>query len=294
MTWYPAKRTTLTGEEAARVFAAVLPEVLGLEPTADQLAVVLGQSAGETGNWQSMFGWNFGNQKVSTSKPLELQDFQTLRISEILNGKEVFFAPEGQLAYKGGPVVGQVWAVPPGHPQTRFKWYPTAEAGARSWAELLTWTRYTRSRAALETGDPAAFSRALKLDGYYTASESLYTKLLVDRANNYRPAAERAVRNSEVAKLSSGTYQFRTNPEDIILVEAGAVDLPGVLIREADPQGGSAVLWEMQLEEDWTPPMAYRALMQGLTRTDGPGLGTALLVGGLAVAGLLAFKRARK
>lgn len=294
MTWHPAKKTTLTGEEAAALFLAVVPQVLGFTPGARQLACIVGQSAGETGNWTSMFGWNFGNSKVSALKPLEQQDYQNLRISEILNGQEVYFAPEGELSGKGGTVVGTVYPVPPGHPQTRFRWFPTPEAGARHWCELLTWPRYARSLQALKTGDPAAFAQALKSDGYYTASLSLYTKLLVERFNKYLPACEAATEKRPMGKLSAGLWEFKTGRDasEIMAIEDGAIDVPGALVREADPDGVS-VRWEMQLDEDWTPPDAYRARMRGLRRLDGMGWG-ALMVGGLVVAGAAWWLKGRK
>lgn len=69
----------------------------GREPTTEELALLLAHSAGETGRWRSMYGWNYG--------------FTTT------NG-------------------GADWFALPGNP-LKFKWFADAPTGARDWLSTL-------------------------------------------------------------------------------------------------------------------------------------------------------------
>ena len=51
-------------------------------------------------------------------------------------------------------------------------------AGARDYLDELQ-RRFAKSWGAVLAGDPAAFSHALRLQGYYTAPEASYTKTLL-------------------------------------------------------------------------------------------------------------------
>lgn len=89
---------TLQAPGAARAqIVASFNDVAGRDPTSEELGLLLAHSAGETGRWRSMYGWNYG-----------------------------FVTTTG----------GHEWFVLPGNP-LRFRWYPDAPTGCRDWLETL-------------------------------------------------------------------------------------------------------------------------------------------------------------
>lgn len=78
-------------------------------------------------------------------------------VSEIIGGREIFFRP---------PERGST-----------FRAFGDVLEGVRFYLEFLH-GRFLTAWPALSQGDPTAFAHALKLRGYYTASEELYRKTL--------------------------------------------------------------------------------------------------------------------
>jgi flagellum-specific peptidoglycan hydrolase FlgJ len=127
------------------------------------------QSALETGHWESIHWYNFGNVKRKVGKPWTM-----FRCNEVIDGKTVWFNPP--------------------HPQTHFRAYADANDGAEEYVRFLAIdttpdngrpNRYARAWYAAENDDPIAFSQELSKAGYYTAAESRYTKTLVSCFNRY-------------------------------------------------------------------------------------------------------------
>lgn len=179
MGWLPALRTPLTPREAAQALA----DASGLRGAA--LALAIAQSALETDQWGKIWRFNFGNLKATAG-----QDFQTLKTNERINGRLVWFAPEGQLDGPNGKVVGERWGVPPGHPQTRFAAYPSAQAGARGWWALLNRPRYAAALRELKAGQARAFALEASRAGYYTGKPEEYSAGLVALQRQFRPLAD--------------------------------------------------------------------------------------------------------
>lgn len=92
-----ADATPQTLGAARTQVAASYLEVTGQEPSPEALAMLLAHSAGETGRWKKMRGWNYG--------------FVTT-----LGGHDWF-------KLEGNPLL--------------FKWYPSAADGCRDWLETI-------------------------------------------------------------------------------------------------------------------------------------------------------------
>jgi len=158
------KLTQLSPSEAAAALAAAYQQLVGSPASQPILALLLAQSALETGNWKKIHNFNFGNQKASTSYPLIVQ----FRCSEIVNGAEKFFDPPA--------------------PECNFRAYETASAGA------LDYLRVLHSRPhwwqGLQTEDPSAFVDALATPPrYFTANPALYKSALTSLFVQYGPLA---------------------------------------------------------------------------------------------------------
>lgn len=166
-----------------RSACVALPQV-GRDPGDMALAVFMAQIALETGRGKSCHGWNLGN--IKASEDYEGQ-YSCFRCNEIIQGKVQWFDPD-----TGG------FAVPPGHPQTRFRAYEDAPglkpASVRASCEyiafLATRSRYAKAWQAALAGDPAAYVHELKLAGYFTAAEAPYAKAVVSLVNVYLPSVQ--------------------------------------------------------------------------------------------------------
>ena len=96
-TQHSADRTPQAPAAARTQIAASYREVTGQEPSPEALAMLMAHSAGETGRWRKMSGWNYG--------------FVTT-----LGGHDWFELPPNPL---------------------KFKWYGSAPEGCRDWLETI-------------------------------------------------------------------------------------------------------------------------------------------------------------
>jgi len=167
-TYVETKRTHCTREEMAKAMHWALG---GRNVTVVGLGMA--QWALETGRGASMYNWGVGNIKASTT----YDGMYCSRLcNEVIGGKLVWFAPEGQLSGKGGQVVGQRYEVPPGHPQTHFRAYPNLFVGTEDYVEFLKRPRFAKAFTAMLSGNAGSFVGELKRAGYFTAAEEPYRK----------------------------------------------------------------------------------------------------------------------
>lgn len=71
-----------------------------------------------------------------------------------------------------------------GHPQTRFRAFPTLEAGVERYLKLLQ-ERWPKAWVAIEQGNPENFVHQLAINDYFTANEEAYTKEVRRRFDLY-------------------------------------------------------------------------------------------------------------
>lgn len=166
-------KTPLTFEDALVRLRQGIHVATGDKPSDAALALALGKTALETGRWQSMWNWNWGNVKSGDTYE---GMYTCFACNEVLNGRVVWFAPEGQLTARGGEVTGLAWSVPPGHPMTRFRAYANGYDGAQQYVDFVANGRYRDAWARLLDGDPAGYVHELRKKGYFTADEATYLK----------------------------------------------------------------------------------------------------------------------
>ena len=177
-----AEKTPLTFEGAAAVMRNALARQLGGRPALPVLALALAKTAFETARWQSIWNNNWGNVKAGETYE---GTYCCYACNEVLASGLKWFIPEGELDKKGGIVVGKVWLVPPGHPQTRFRAYPDADEGARRYVEFVAGGRYRDAWAMLLLGDAKSYVHELKRKGYFTADEATYARGVMSLQNEF-------------------------------------------------------------------------------------------------------------
>jgi hypothetical protein len=159
------KLTPLTREQAARALTAAYQQLTGALPTTGATALLLAQSALETGNWQKIHNFNFGNAKAGVDYPLIVQ-FRCSEVDE--HGAEHFFDP------------------PDSH--CNFRAYTDAAGGALDYLKVLhnrpSWWQ------ALHTENPSTFVDALATPPkYFTANPATYKQTLTTLFEAFRPLA---------------------------------------------------------------------------------------------------------
>lgn len=177
----PDEITSVPFEEARKIAVAGLKSLTGKEPDDKVTALVLAKVTLESGRkgttlLTSCHQGNVGNIKAGE----DYNGMYTLyACNEIINGVVEWFAPEGKLAGKHGPVVSELHLLPPegfGHPQCRFRAYANVVDGLYEYLDFIWREKYRDARDALLTGNPIAYVHALKLKGYFTADETSYAR----------------------------------------------------------------------------------------------------------------------
>jgi hypothetical protein len=152
-------------------------------PSARSMAGAFGQLRLESGNGLKVRGFNFHNEKKSSTWEGEYQQYACT---------EIFDARMTALAHKLGPCADKQWRdgplrlvlLPEQHPWSAFVAFESAEEGLKRYIDLLAANdRYAKAWTALYRGDWAAFAHELHAAGYYTADETQYTTGLVSIAN---------------------------------------------------------------------------------------------------------------
>lgn len=146
-------------------------------PNPDSIRVLMAQWALETGWGKSMWCYNIGNAK---SRPGDGYDHCFFRCNEILSRRTAErLAKESSLAtitkYRDDGLC-VVW-FDPKHRYCRFRAFRDLFDGTYDHLKMLV-TIFDESWKYVEAGDPAEYSRALKRQGYYTADERQYTRVL--------------------------------------------------------------------------------------------------------------------
>lgn len=169
------KLTPCTAADVLRAFRSALETLTGKTPSNAQLAVLVAQSALETGRWRSIHCWNFGNVKAGPDYEWLYCQF---RCNEVINGHVEWFDPP--------------------HPQCNFRAFTSIDTGALAHLRFLSGLkRYAGAWKAAEQGDPAAFVHALKLAGYFTADETPYRRSVVSLFNEYMRLLANEPRDTE-------------------------------------------------------------------------------------------------
>ena len=189
LTYVARKQTPLTFEQARDALETALGNAIGGPPTVRTLALALAHTALETGRWKSLYNYNWGNIKAlkGYDGPYTCLGSLAKPVSEILDdGEEHWFTPEGEVTGPNGTRIGETYSVPPGHPQTRFRAYPDAAAGAARYVSLLsTNVRYALAWQELLKGNGSAFIDELARAVYFTANKTKYKDTVLSLEREY-------------------------------------------------------------------------------------------------------------
>lgn len=170
----PNRLTPLDASEAGPVLFAAYAVLTGKQPSDAVGALLLAQSALETGNWQKIHNYNFGNIKARADYPQIVQ----FRCSEVLNGVEQFFDPPD--------------------PHCNFRAYSNATDGAVDYMKVLHSQPHWWQ--GLHTGDPSAYVDAIATPPkYFTANPATYKRTLTALFNQFRPLATAVLRSRQPA-----------------------------------------------------------------------------------------------
>src|SRR3954462_11037643 len=161
-TLIPEKLTQLEAADVARAFRAAFVRSFAHEPSARTLAILMAQSALESGRWRSLHCYNFANVKASeTYEGL----YCLYRCNEIIDGKVEWFDPP--------------------NPQCRFRAFEDADSGAYAYLVFLLRPRFKPAWDKAIEGDPIGFVGALKEHGFFTAAEEPYRRAVVSLMSEY-------------------------------------------------------------------------------------------------------------
>lgn len=171
--------TTIAFSEAVPLMRWALGEQLGHPPTDSALALALAKVWLETGRGRHCWNHNWGNVKAGPQYP----DWYTcITLNEVLGGKLVWFAPEGELTAapsRGGKLKGAPIAVPDGHPQTRMRAHPNHTDGVDCYVDFVAHGRYHAAWQELLLGHAESYVHQLKAACYFTADEGAYCRGVV-------------------------------------------------------------------------------------------------------------------
>lgn len=226
--YVPPKRTLLDFDAAAQAMSSALAAVLGEQPSRPTLALALGKTALETGRFSSCWNGNWGNIKASEKYE---GMYTCIVLNEVIGGKVQWFAPEGRLT--GNPAKGGVLAgdpadagrsVPPGHPQTRMRAFPTPSDGALDYVRFVAGGRYAEAWKLLLQGDARGYVHALKTAGYFTAPEEDYAKGVLSLQKEFIAKLERSAPPPEVPVPPVEVVREWLSEQDSALLEAALAD----------------------------------------------------------------------
>jgi hypothetical protein len=185
--------------ELSEALSKAWKDVTEKSPSNSSLAVLLAQSALETGHWQSCRAFNLGNAKAG---PSWHGDFCFYAADEIVSTAQAARAYADRNPRTDGIQGHDVELRPladgrvqvtlhPDHAWCRFRAFSSLEEGARDYLGLLH-RRFTGAWPALETGDAEAFVRALKQLNYFTASVERYLPPVLKLFERFSLALESA------------------------------------------------------------------------------------------------------
>jgi|SRR6185436_2642857 len=152
-------KTNVSTEQITQAVINAWVELFHVVPSKEQIAMVLAQNALETGHRKSMWNYNIGN--ITTDGKGGYDFFDDLPTDE--------------------QVKPGVWK----KMSLKYRAYPSLKEGMQDYLKFISGKKYANAWQHILHPNPAAFSKALKQSGYYTANEAPYTKTLTKLYNQY-------------------------------------------------------------------------------------------------------------
>lgn len=151
-------RTSVSEAQMAQAIIQAWQQLFGTTPSKEQVAIILAQNSLETGNRNSMWNFNVGN--ITTDGKGSYDYFDDLPTKEqVKPGKWVKM-------------------------NLKYRAYPSLMEGTKDYLRFIK-KRFGGAWENIINPNPAAFSKALKQKGYYTANEAPYTKTLSRLYNQF-------------------------------------------------------------------------------------------------------------
>jgi hypothetical protein len=178
----PVDHEELRGE-IARAWRALMPD---FAPTDEGLAIVLAQSAHETGKWAHCWNWNLAGIKSGVSNLhtyLQTLERMPRALGELAIANSSPEKPCVLESDKGEPTI--LVRFKPSHPTCRFRAYASLANAVTGFIALLA-GRYRRALERANEGDVDGFVHELRARGYFTAKESDYVAAVRARYDEYR------------------------------------------------------------------------------------------------------------
>lgn len=147
----PIKRTDCSQQELTQALITGWENIFNYTPTKEQVAIIWAQHALETGMSTSMYNYNIGTIKKSTT---------------IDNIKTKYYSLNSDI-------------------NALFPAFNNLLEGAAFYLQFLKNTKFVEVWKAIESGSPAEFVHLLKLIGYYKSSEEDYTKAELSYFNRF-------------------------------------------------------------------------------------------------------------
>lgn len=173
--------TPVTSEELYQELARAWIEMLSERPLKWSVALLVAQWALETGWGKSMHCFNTGNIKSGASGTRcwtfftcgeELAEAHANRLQAAQPNLVVIRKRYSEMI-AGKPIAKASVYFRPKHPACRFRAYRTLREGVSDYLSFIR-IRFSAAWPAVVIGNPGQFAHALKLSGYYTASEAKY------------------------------------------------------------------------------------------------------------------------
>ena len=192
-----AKATPVTFMKLAAALEKSWRKRLGKKPSKKSLAVLLAQSALETGHWKYSYCYNLGNAKAGSSWDGDYCFYPADEIVSQSQAAQAYATRQARTDGKAGHDVelkqlpsGKVQVtLHPDHPWCRFRAFATLQAGADDYLGLLH-QRFVKAWPFVEAGDPEGFVTQLRELGYFTASLERYLPPVLKLFDKYLKALQ--------------------------------------------------------------------------------------------------------
>lgn len=206
-----AAKTPVEAKGLFALLAEAWRTLLQEEPKTESLLVLLAQWALETGHGKSVWNYNLGNVKATSSGPY---DYCYFACNEVLLDKQaVHYETASPSTVKITRRVGDkcvVWFYPK-HPGCCFRAFRTIEEGIVDYLGMMR-RRFSVAWPCVLSGDPAGFCHELKRSKYYTADEAEYTKNVTSIFYSYHKRFTGSTRAAQNPSSWASAISFAESP----------------------------------------------------------------------------------
>lgn len=188
----PDQITKISVQDMLYSLALAWYELFSAYPSKESLLVLLAQTSLETGQYKSVHCWNFGNIKGAENDGFDYTFFKCNELVKLQTAKNMVNSSikDGGFAQITGvrpDGFAWIWFYPK-NKYCRFRAFSSANEGCVMYLSFLK-KKYSKSPAVWNSilqGDPAGFCHYLKLNNYYTADETIYTRGVVNLFNQFK------------------------------------------------------------------------------------------------------------